>query len=119
MSRAPIKGAQTLGSLVTSYLNDKFIDHRLGHLGSGGVRVILDDVPEKVWKGIVGPEFVRLAEDRDLQVAAAHFGSHEDNGITLEVLISSFDPMDLAKQGWVLTEHDVDGIDYYSSPRMS
>lgn len=78
---------------------------------------MLQDISEKMWKGLIGPEFVRLAEENELHVAAAHFGEHEEGGITLEVLLSPWTAMDLARQGWVFL-HEDQNIGYYASPRM-
>jgi len=117
MGRVPLQGSRTVAAQITSYLNEKYIDFKIGHLGTG-VQVIMNDIPEKVWKGLIAPEFVRIAKEIDLTVAAAHYGSHTDGGISLEVVLSKWTAMDFARQGWLLTEPNVEGVDYYASPRM-
>lgn len=116
MGRAPIEGARTLSSQISSYLNEKYIDFKIGHIGQEGVRVVLEDIPEKLWNGLIGPEFVRFADKQGLKVSAAHFGSHSDGGISLIVIIMDCDAAQLARRGWLLTRSNVEGIDYYAAP---
>ena len=117
MGRAPTAGAQTLSSQLSSYFNEKFVDFKVSHT-SNGLRVLLIDIPKKLWEGIIGPELVRFADEKGLRVSVYIDKNHSNKCLDLQVFINDWEPAHFATLGWLMNTVE-NGIHYYLMPGLS
>ena len=80
--------------------------------------MLLTDIPKKLWEGLVGPELVRLANEKGLRVSAYIARNNSNEYLDLQVFINNWEPAHFATLGWLLNTVE-NGIHYYLMPGLS